>query len=279
MNSPAKLRNIYTEPDVGDLNPGKLIKAFLENEYPSEGNFLSKMDDDFRMDGKLSEITYQSSIGSLLRRLVCSAHYIHRAYHDFGDARIRSEMRNYLKNYTRFADNKIASLINWLNACVQNSKDDFSSQDKKTVRRQLVQFEWGCYICGRELDLANVPEQQHLAITADHFWPRLLGGESEIGNLRFACSDCNNKYKKDFLNYADYHYEQINFVVTNFDHYIHHSRVRGYEAAVFSKSDFCCVVCNQPAYKIGELFIGRNDLSDSFHFFNLSAYCADHKPE
>lgn len=271
------LSNRYADRDALDLNPGQKIKAFLENEYHPNNQFLSKIDSDLCFDNELLETMYQSTLSYTLRRLVCSAHFIQRTYQQHGDGRVKSELRSYLKNYTRYAYSKIDMLVSWLLECVINSKDDFNNSHKKIARKQVEHYNWNCYICGREMELA-AERDVYNSITADHNWPRMLGGESEIGNLRFACKDCNNKYKKDFLNYSDYHYEQITFVVNSYTNY-QEAKNRSYEAAVFAKTNFCCIICNQPAYKIGELFIGRNDLSDSFHFFNLSAYCSIHKPE
>lgn len=260
------------------INAGQKIRGFIEEKYPDTTNFIENIDGDFNMDGALSETLYSSTINYTLRRLIGVAQFTHRTYEAYGDGRIRIELRKYFQRLTQFSEKDINFLIPLFIECIHNSDDDFNETEKTTAKHQIAKYKWGCFICGRELDMTK-NSTSYLAGTADHKWPRALGGESIPENLRYACKDCNTKYKRDFLDYSDFHYEHIVFVIESYSKYLSSSRNRNYEAAIFAKSDFCCVYCNQPAYRVGELFIGRDNLSDSFHFFNLSAYCAAHNPE
>ncbi|WP_022685446.1 HNH endonuclease [Sphingomonas phyllosphaerae] len=49
-----------------------------------------------------------------------------------------------------------------------------------------------CYSCGRTFGVTPPGETDPLARTADHVWPRALGGDSRFDNLLPACKDCNN---------------------------------------------------------------------------------------
>lgn len=259
--------------------PGEQVKLFLELMYENNTDYIEKIDSDFMCDGELMKLTYFGTINYALRRLITSAHFIYRSNIMHGEGRVRVELRNYLSRYTRYNHSDIQKLTSYLMQCIQNSKDDFNETEKRIAINQVKEFEWGCYICGREMDTANTdPDISYRWMTADHKWPRLLGGESNPGNLRYACLDCNSKYKKDFLDYNDYHFKEISLVVTSYTHY-RGSRNRSYEAAIFAKNDYKCSVCNQPAYRIGELRIGRIDVNDSWHYLNLTPYCIQHNSE
>lgn len=277
MSKHERLPNQYTKLK-SDSNPGYKIKNHLKQIYKFDQHFLSRIDEDLKLEGLFRTTMYESSINYLLRRLVTAAHYVHRINEIYGDVRIRSELRKYLKEHTRFEDETLNRLVAWLLQSIKNSRDDFNQSDKKKVLQQIEQFSWGCYMCGREMDFSETAEAYKLG-TADHWWPRLFGGESELHNLRYTCGDCNGKYKKDFLDYSDYHFEEIAMVIESFSEYDKKAKNRSYESAIFAKAGYICAECHQPAYKVGELHIGRIDISDNFHFFNLTAYCQEHKPE
>jgi len=136
----------------------------------------------------------------------------------------------------------------------------------------MQDYEWNCFICGAEFTTDKYP-------TSDHLWPRSMGGLSEKFNLRQVCQPCNNNHKKDFINNSDYHFEEIAVPVTTFDHYQKSKQPRWFEIAIFAKANYRCEVCSQPAYRVGELTIGRKNLREGWHYMNLTAYCFNHKPE
>lgn len=49
-----------------------------------------------------------------------------------------------------------------------------------------------CYSCGRTFGVTPPGETEPLARTADHVWPRALGGDTRFENLLPACLKCNN---------------------------------------------------------------------------------------
>lgn len=270
-------------PPQSEINPGEKLKGFLENLYPMKaGGFISSIDADFMCDGEFDDLYYKSSINYLIRRLITTGHYIRKSYLQQGDIKVRAKLREYLADYTRLEGDQIARLLSLLMECMETSEDDFNSSEKSFLRKQIEEFEWGCYICGKAMDTgknSTLPK----AATADHNWPKFMGGLSVIGNLRYACQECNSKYKKDFIDYSDYHYEEIAFIILNYAEYIQkiqrNGSYRGYETAVFAKTNYSCSVCRQPAHRVGELYIGRIDPQDSWHYLNLTAYCPEHKFE
>lgn len=49
-----------------------------------------------------------------------------------------------------------------------------------------------CYSCGREFGVTAEGDDEPLVRTADHVWPRSLGGDTSVENLLLACHACNN---------------------------------------------------------------------------------------
>ena len=49
-----------------------------------------------------------------------------------------------------------------------------------------------CYSCGREFGVVHDETEGVLTATADHVWPRALGGDSTEDNLLAACEACNH---------------------------------------------------------------------------------------
>jgi hypothetical protein len=273
-----KIPSDYTE--LEELNPGQELRDQFIEIFPKK-KFVAEMDESLMANGDFEDLLYRSSINYLIRRFITAARYIHDKYYkSHGDARVRTEIRKYLSDYTRLKDAEKNLVINILIKCIDTADDDFNDSEKHTVKRQIAEYEWGCYICGKELNMEKNSNDSN-AGTADHKWPKSLGGLSELGNLRYACKECNNKYKKDFIDYSDYHYEEIAMIISSYSEYV--SKIqpnkKGYEAAIFSKSDYKCEICSQPAYRVGELFIGRRDIEDTWHYLNLTTYCNEHTPE
>lgn len=270
MSNKKPLPGYYQEQD--EYQPGDTLKDYLEELYPLKNNsILAEMDNDLRADGALQDIIYKSSILYILRRLITTTEYIYRLK---GENRLQTNfaLKSYLKNFTRYSDKQINKLSQLLLECMHAARNTFSDGDRNFVKLQKKIHEWKCFTCGREMDETNIP-------TADHYWPKAMGGISNRGNLRWVCKVCNNNLKKDYINYADYHYEEIAISSSDYKHYKSSGHPKLYEVAIFAKSDYCCSVCKQPAYRVGELTIGRIDLDDGWHYLNLAAFCIDHQPE
>ncbi len=265
-----KLPGYY--PDQDECQPGEELKDYLETIYPLKpSRTFDEMDNDLRADGELTSIIYESSILYVLRRLVATTEHFYRVS---GENKIATNiaLRSYLRNYTRYSDEQVNKLSKLLLPCMETARDAFSEGDKNTAKQQRRMYQWSCFVCGKEMDDSNIP-------TADHFWPRGMGGLSNSGNLRMVCQICNNNHKRDNINHADYHYEEIAISATDYKHYKGSGHPKVHEVAVFAKSKYQCVVCNEPAYRVGELTIGRIDLKDGWHYLNLAAFCLKHKPE
>ena len=265
-----KLPGFY--PDQEMYQPGEELKDYLEKIYPSKSNrTFDEMDSDLRADGELKNIIYESSILYILRRLVATTEHFYRI-NDENKIATNIALREYLSNYTRYSDDQVNKLSKLLLPCMEAARDSFSEGDKNIAKQQRKTYNWTCFVCGKEMDEEN-------KATADHFWPRAMGGLSNSGNLRMVCQICNNNHKRDFINHADYHYEEIAISATDYKHYKVSGHPKVYEVAVFAKSDYRCIVCNEPAYRVGELTIGRIDLKDGWHYLNLASFCLNHKPE
>ncbi|MDB5022875.1 MAG: endonuclease [Mucilaginibacter sp.] len=265
-----KLPGFY--PDQEEYQPGEELKDYLEEIYPPKSMAtFDEMDNDLRADGELKNLVYESSILYILRRLVTTTEHFFRLN---GENKIATNtaLRYYLRNYTRYSDEQVNKLSKLLLPCMDTARNNFTDGDKNIAKQQKKYYQWACFVCGKEMN-------ETTSATADHFWPRAMGGLSNSGNLRMVCQICNNNHKKDYINQADYHYEEIAISATDYKHYKGSGHPKIYEVAVFAKSNYCCEVCQEPAYRVGELTVGRIDLKDGWHYLNLAAFCLKHKPE
>jgi 5-methylcytosine-specific restriction endonuclease McrA len=195
----------------------------------------------------------------------------------YGEYRHREELRKFLRDYTRYKDRQIDTIVVLLDQCLLARDDDPTDREKARIRRDARNKGRHCYTCGEELDYQN--NESWLFASVDHYWPKSMGGLSNPDNLQVTCKRCNNHDKKDFVDASDYHFEEITLVSASYEEYMSRERNRQYEVAVFAKTYFTCAVCGQPADRVGKLHIGRRELSDSWHFLNLVAYCSEHTPE
>ncbi len=272
-----QLPNYYIEQS--DLYPGQKLKSFLKEHYSQGRSYLTKIDGDFNANGNIETYFYESSINYLVRRLITAAKLMYGVFKAQGDLRIKSEIRVYLEYYSPFQGSELQYVSNILVECCRVSEDDFNSTSKKAVDYQAKRYNWNCYSCGCKFnyDKENMPDSP----THDHNWPRMMGGASEQENIRLMCFKCNSKYKSDYIDTYDYHFEQISLLHNSYSDW--ESKEKGfngvYEFAVLAKSEFCCAGCGQPAYKVGDLKMGPIVSSDSWHFFNLTAYCLSCYPK
>lgn len=265
---------------MSEPNPGEVLRGFLVNIYPlKEHTFVHEMDDDFMSDGELVKTFYYSCINYLVRRLITTAeHYRRRFPPDLhGSNRYKSELKKFLKDYTRYNDRQLDKLVTLLHECLAASDRLPSPTTISKKRARASEQNHYCYICGREVNYQHSGE--HNNATIDHIWPRAMGGLSDNDNLQVACEACNSRYKKDYIDAADFHFEEISLISTSYEEYSGKEKNRAYEVAVFARTNYKCAVCGQPAYRLGELKIGRIEPNDSWHFLNLQAYCSEHAPE
>jgi 5-methylcytosine-specific restriction endonuclease McrA/ribosomal protein S14 len=265
---------------MDDINPGENLVSLLKKLYPQNSPaFLRKMDSDLMCEGEFENIVFMSCINYIARRLITTAGYFHRKFPPttYGPERYRSELRRHLKDYTRLKDDAIASLTRTLDECLSVSEDYPTEHEIKRIKRDARNGGRNCYICGTTLDYQS-PNLWNTA-SIDHKWPRAMGGSSEMSNLEVACRKCNNDLKRNFVDASDFHFEEISLVSASSEEYNRKEKNRHYEVAIFVKNQYRCAVCGQPAHRVGQLHMGRIDLSDSWHFLNLTAYCSEHYPE
>ena len=221
-----------------------------------------------------------SCVNYLVRRLILTAEYFRRKYPvtKYGQERHVKELRNFLQSYTRYAERQVNEIVPILVRCLAAGDDEPTTHEKAKIKKRVKEHGWGCHICGISLDFTETTVTKNTA-TIDHLWPRSMGGTSDIDNLRVACSKCNNEHKRDHIDASDFHYEEITLPITNYGEYVSKALNREYEVAIFAKTGFTCSVCGQPASRVGELYIGRIDLNDTWHFANLTGYCEAHRSE
>ena len=150
----------------------------------------------------------------------------------------------------------------------QNANGEMNFRRDEAKRLNL-----NCYICGGSLEHRGGDPNK--IATADHVWPRSMGGLNERENIKVACGRCNNKLKRNRIDYRDYHYEEISLSSNEGDPNFLSELEAQYRVAVYAKSLYTCASCKQPADRVGTLFVGRIDEADSWHFLNLVAYCAN----
>lgn len=256
---------------------------------PQADTFLERMDRDFQADGELSRLSYMSCINYAVRRLISIAEHYRRRYDPelFEPSRHRLELRKFLRGYTgygRYGTAFVEELVSLLAQCLQEADRDVSPGVKNRMRQEAQQRDLRCYMCGRTLNHDRGVTESNSA-SVDHSWPHSLGGSSDQHNLRIACRECDNSLKQDYMDASDYHYEEIALGIGTYVEYQSRFkdnqrwRARSYETAVFAKAEFRCAGCDTPAFRLGELQIGRRDLDDGWHFLNLTAYCASCSPE
>lgn len=87
-----------------------------------------------------------------------------------------------------------------------------------------------------------------------------------------SCSKCNEELKGEHVNSHDYHYEIVALASTDTKENIKQRRA-WFDMAIRAKSEYRCFLCKKPAQTAGELRIARIDKQDSYHFWNLAAFC------
>lgn len=261
-----------------EFNPGEELRQYLEKIYPSPSDsmnmYINEVDHDFMEEGELADLVYTSLINYIVRRLIAISSGIYEKYPIglYGEYRYQNEISKYLRDFTRYPDKYIDRIKIILVKCLQaiNSKKP-TSREIDRFRKYHQQRKSFCYICGEEIDYQKGSTTPN-AFTVDHIWPRSMGGVSSEYNYGQACKTCNSQFKKDFIDTSDFHYEEIafpgNIIKLN----------NQFKVAVFSKTNFCCSVCGQPATIVGKLSIGRIEPSDGWHFMNLTPYCMKDLP-
>ncbi len=265
------------------MTPGEELREYLGKLYPPPNEnmnvFINDVDYDFIAEGTLVALVHKSFLNYLLRRLITIADSFLRKYpiDQYGEYRYQNEINDYLKDFTRIKDKHITQLRVRLVKCLETANSNKPTMnEKRKIKNSSVDKKLFCYLCGQEMDYMKDSNEANSA-TVDHIWPRQMGGLSEEWNYAVACKDCNNKIKKDSIDYSDYHYEKMSFSTSPYS-FLREDRKSMIEIAVFAKNGYQCVVCSQPASIIGQLYIGKLEPNDGWHFLNLAPYCKKHRP-
>jgi 5-methylcytosine-specific restriction endonuclease McrA len=263
-------------------NPGEQLRELLYETYPLDPNekvsFIAKIDEAFLSDGELVLTMYVSSINYMTRRLITTAEYLKRKSSGSSDIFV-SMLRKYILEQTKIPSNKSEKFVSLLQLCVDARNRPLTQSTKEKIKRNAKNRGARCYICGRDLIYsADIDDGKGARAEVEHVWPHALGGSSDETNLLVACERCN-RIKAHFIDANDFHYEEICLVtdegMESFSTDFHWF----YRIAILAKTNYCCVICNQPAQYHGELRFNRRNLSDSWHFLNVDAYCDKHYKE
>lgn len=263
-------------------NPGKMLQVLLREIYPfdnsSSKSFVYKIDDALIAEGQFAKLVYESSINHLVRRLITSAEYLRRKYALYPDERYLVEIRKFLRDFTHIPFSQREKIFTLLVECLKERERDASQKLRDNIRKEAKTRGITCYLCGCEIDFERTNAPRFNSPTLDHLWPRNMGGKSLESNLKIACKRCN-ELKADYIDASDFHYEEICLVTDKQDASFNAEFKRKYKIAVSAKSEFKCVICGEPAERLGELQFARREPNDSWHFLNIDAYCSEHMPE
>ncbi|MDZ4721613.1 MAG: HNH endonuclease [Roseiflexaceae bacterium] len=249
------------------------MKILLAKFHPNNGasSFVQELDNYLAADGQLEDLIYHSCLNYLVRRLINTARYL---YSQHGEYNFKVELRKYLRDYTRYSDRQKTEIGYALEKCLRYMDETENAEGDMNFRRaEAKRFNHNCYICGGALEYGGTNPDK--IATADHVWPRSMGGLNDRDNIKIACGKCNNKIKRNRIDHYDYHYEAISLSSTEGDTNFLSELEAQYRVAVYAKSLYNCTICGQPAYRVGKLVVGRIDEADSWHFLNLVAYCVN----
>lgn len=262
-------------------NPGLQLQLILKDLFPvttvNRADFVAKMDDLLYSEGEFSSIVYDSCINYMVRRLITTSEYYKRQYDPtvYPSDRYVQEIRRFLQQRTKIPHNRREQILSLLLQCLQERAKYPTPKAKSTLRAKTKEQGLYCYICGREINFED--DTAYNAFDAEHVWPRTLGGKNDATNLAGVCRRCNQE-KENYIDYADFHYEEMCLVSHESEQSFSNEFKWGYRVALSAKSSFRCVICDQPAAYVGELKFARRDRDDSWHFLNIDAYCAQHAP-
>lgn len=259
----------------GGYNPGEQVKRILEEALELESydkpTFANRVDRVLVADGRLASLMRESAIDYATRRLVLGA--VHVASHggwDPSDPSFVRPLRRYLKEHTGLDQRTVDRIVPLLRDAVRLNRSELSTTKRRRLRRTMrFRDETQCYLCGLQMDFEDL--ERKTGASADHVWPRSIGGLNEEDNLRLACKQCNN-VKGDVLSGADFHYER--FVRADESHVEF-----GELMAAWHIHNLSCVQCGRDPSQVGQLFLVRDDDTDCWHVHNVTAYCATHRPK
>lgn len=263
-----------------DRHPGEALRDYLIKLYPkTQSGFLYQIDRDFKDGESILDAFYRGFINYLLRRLIVVANSYYRKFppQSYGERYYKDELEKFFTKNTRYQKLQIRALVNHLWDCMYFANKDLSDNDKRRIRLRDQRDGRRCYICGTDLEYNNKSSPAYPSV--DHKWPRSLGGRDREDNLASLCQRCNSAMKKDYIDWSDYHFEEIALPSLDLDDFRKQSRkgradeLSYFEAAVLAKTEYRCSLCGSEAHRVGRLVIDRMSEADGWHFLNLQPYC------
>lgn len=261
------------------INPGERLKEILQELYPSDfsenKSSINRIDRALDAQGNLASVVYRSTINYMLRRLVTAAVFVRRKCEQTGQSEenVEIEIKRFINRHYDFPNITIVEKItSLLLVCTRMRRASIGSAVGKVVKDRNENH---CYLCGRDLNFIIKNDDDWAEL--EHVFPKSMGGSSRLpSNIKYACSKCNQS-KKSYIDDSDLHYEQICFVTDMEDgENFWGNFSREFKIAIWSRNDFRCQFCNQPASKLGSLHFTRSNPHDSWHFLNIEAYCSSH---
>jgi hypothetical protein len=261
-------------------NPGKQLQLVVKDLYPvgaTQRTFITRIDDALLGEGQFTDLVYLSAINYMVRRLICTGEYLRRKFAlEMGSTTLFiRKLRNFIWDELEVPKNSAEKLVSLVLLCVEERTRNITPNRKHRLFVEAQAKGWRCFFCG--CDLEFVRSGQPNSATADHLWPRSMGGKSEAPNLVVACRSCNEA-KADYIDASDFHFEEMCLVTDKEDEQFGTDFKRQYRMAMLAAANYRCSVCEIPASFVGELVLSRLVTNDSWHFLNVGAYCAQHDP-
>lgn len=264
--------------EIDFVNPGKKLRDLLISIFdynPSvETSILSRIDEAMNANGELALLTYSSLINYTTRRLITVSAYIKRKYSgdDYPSEYYIEKIREHLEVNTRIPSDQREKVLALLLECLAARSRKVQQNVKRRMRQDAQDNGLKCYICGCDMDFAL--NDEFLAAVIEHLWPNSMGGDRHTTNLRVSCKKCSDN-KRSYIDSSDFHFEEMCLVDEEGDDDFSKKLTRQFKIAVWTKSQYSCILCGKPASQ-GSLGFARRDPNDNWHFLNMDAYCDEH---
>ncbi len=273
-----------SDMDMISINPGQKLQEILKEAFPFDAgesqSFVGRFDRALKAEGEFALYVYESSINHMVRRLITGAKFVRRQCKNEGreadEGYLVNQIRKFVNSNVVLPKNRTELVVIFLLASI-----NLKRRETKGVAEHLRRNSGGrpietCYICGKSLDFHS--KDQHDSVEVEHIWPNTFGGQSREFNYKLACHACN-QVKKDAIDAADFHYEHICVDANKEDNSFNNQMKREFKMALWAKCQYSCNKCKAPASEVGELCLCRKEPTDSWHFFNIDAYCQRHATE